>query len=143
MKVLLDTNIIVDVLQNRSPWYADGQKIFYAIAQKQITGCMTAKQAADLYNFSRKQFVGEENADKKARSVIARLFSLLELIDSLAADCRNALVRDNKDYEDAVLIESALRAGLDGIITRNEAHFLPSPVPILSPSELAAKLDSI
>ena len=83
MRVLLDTNVIVDVLQRREPWYVDGQIIFYAIANKQITGCITAKEAADIHFFSRKQFKGQEHVDAKARQVMAKLYALFELIDTL------------------------------------------------------------
>ena len=53
MKVLLDTNIIVDVLQKREPWFEAGEKIFLAVAGNLITGCVTAKELADIYYFSR------------------------------------------------------------------------------------------
>ena len=141
MRVLLDTNVIVDVLQRREPWFSDGQKIFYAIANKQIIGCITAKEAADIHFFSRKQFTGEENVDAKARQVISKLYALFELIDTLGIDCQNALAIENNDYEDAIMIESAVRAGLDGIVTRNPEHFKPSAIPVYSPSEFVNKLN--
>lgn len=143
MRVLLDTNVVVDVLQRREPWFADGQQIFYAVANKQIVGCITAKEAADLHFFSRKQFTGEENVDAKARQVMTKLYALFELIDTLGIDCQNAIAIDNKDYEDAIMIESAARAGLDAIITRNPEHFAPSTVPVYSPREFVAKLNEV
>ena len=141
MRVLLDTNIVVDVLQRREPWFADGKQIFYAIANKQIIGCITAKEAADIHFFSRKQFSGQENVDAKARQVMTKLYALFELIDTLCIDCQNALAIENNDYEDAIMIESAARAGLDGIVTRNPDHFHASAVPVYSPSEFAAMLN--
>ena len=141
MRALLDTNVIVDVLQHREPWFADGQKIFYAIAGKKITGCITAKEAADIYFFSRKQFTGQENVDAKARNVIARLYSLFELIDTLGIDCQNAIAIDNSDYEDAIMIESAKRAKIDCIITRNPDHFKAAAMPVYSPAEFTAMLE--
>ena len=140
MRVLLDTNVIVDVLQRREPWFSDGQKIFYAVANKQITGCITAKEAADIHFFSRKQFTGQENVDAKARQVMTKLYALFELIDTLGIDCQNAIAIENNDYEDAIMIESATRAGLDCIVTRNTEHFKVAPIPVYSPAEFAAKL---
>ena len=141
MRVLLDTNVIVDVLQRREPWCADGQTIFYAIANKQITGCITAKEAADIHFFSRKQFKGQEHVDAKGRQVMAKLYALFELIDTLGDDCKNALAVNNNDYEDAIMIESAVRSGSDCIITRNPEHFNVSPIPVYSPSEFLQKLN--
>ena len=142
MRVLLDTNVIVDVLQRREPWFPDGQTIFYAIANKQITGCFTAKQAADIHYFSRKQFTGQENVDAKARQVMTKLYALFELVDTLGIDCQNAIAIDNNDYEDAVMIESAVRSGLDCIVTRNPEHFSVSPIPVYLPSEFVQQLST-
>ena len=140
MRALLDTNVIVDVLQRREPWFSDGKKIFYAIANKQIIGCITAKEAADIHYFSRKQFTGQKNVDAKARQVMAKLYALFELIDTLAIDCQNAIAIENNDYEDAIMIESATRAGLDCIITKNPDHFKTAAISVYSPAEFVAGL---
>jgi predicted nucleic acid-binding protein len=135
MRAILDTNVVVDVLQRREPWFQDGAVIFRAIANKQVTGCLTAKQIADLHFFSRKQFKGEENVDARARQVVGKILSLFELIDTLGIDCQNALGVNNGDYEDAILIESAARAGVEYIVTRNPAHYKTSSVQVYSPAE--------
>ena len=142
MRALLDTNVIVDVLQRREPWFSDGQKIFYAIANKKIIGCITAKEAADIYFFSRKQFTGQKNVDAKARQVMTKLYALFELVDTLGIDCQNAIAIENNDYEDAIMIESAVRAGLDCIITRNPDHFKTDAIPVYSPAEFVANLSA-
>ena len=135
MRAILDTNVVVDVLQRREPWFQDGAVIFRAIANKRVTGCLTAKQIADLYFFSRKQFKGEENVDARARQVVGKILSLFEPIDTLGIDCQNALGINNGDYEDAILIESAARAGVEYIVTRNPAHYKASSVQVYSPAE--------
>ena len=135
MRAILDTNVVVDVLQRREPWFREGAVIFRAIATKQVTGCLTAKQIADIHFFSRKQFKGEENVDAKARQVIGKLLALFELIDTLGIDCQNALSINNGDYEDAILIESAARAGVDCIVTRNPAHYKGASVRVYAPDE--------
>lgn len=135
MRAILDTNVVVDVLQRREPWFQDGAVIFRAIANKQVTGCLTAKQIADLHFFSRKQFKGEENVDARARQVVGKILSLFELIDTLGIDCQNALGINNGDYEDAIMIESAARAGVEYIVTRNPAHYKTSSVQVYSPAE--------
>ena len=143
MKVLLDTNVIVDVLQSREPWYRQGQAIFLAVANREITGCITAKEAADIHFFSRKQFAGQENVDGKARDVLAKLFALFEVLDSLAEDCQNALGIDNGDYEDAMMMATASRSGVDYIVTRNAAHFETGSVPACSPEDFLTLLNQL
>ncbi len=139
MKVLIDTNVIIDVLQSREPWCRQGQEIFMAVANKKISGCITAKEAADIHFFSRKQFDGQENVDEKARTILAKLFALFEVLDSLAEDCQNALGIRNGDYEDAMMMETSSRSGVDCIITRNKTHFSGGSVPVYSPDEFLAR----
>ena len=105
MRVILDTNVLLDILQNRLPWAKDAIVIFRAIAGNKIEGCITAKQIADLHFFARKMFKGEENVDAKARQVISRLMGLFELIDTLGIDCQNALGINNSDYEDGHILK--------------------------------------
>ena len=135
MRATIDTNVIVDVLQKREPWFEAGSKIFIAIANRQITGCITAKQAADIHFFSRKQFKGQDNVDEKARQILSGLFSLFEVIDTLAVDCQDAIGINNNDYEDALMIASAQRAGVDCIVTRDSKHYCLSSVKVYSPDQ--------
>ena len=140
MRALLDTNIVVDVLQRREPWFQDGATIFRAIATNQVEGFLTAKQITDLHFFSRKQFKGEANVDQKARQVIGKLLAIFRLVDTLGVDCQNALGNDNGDYEDAILMESAARVGVDCIVTRNPDHFITSKIRVYSPEEFVARI---
>ena len=92
MKILLDTNVVLDVLQKRSPWFEDGKEIFLAVAANQIDGFVTAREVADIHFFSRKQFRGEENIDQKVRKIISGILAVIiplltiPLISKLAKD---------------------------------------------------------
>ena len=140
MKALLDTNVVLDVLQKRSPWFEDGKTIFLAAATKQIDGFITAKEAADIYFFSRKQFRGEDSIDKKVRKIMSGILALFDVVDTLGEDCQNALGIENNDYEDAIMISGAQRAGMDCIVTRNTEHFIQSPVPVYTPADFVKLL---
>lgn len=143
MRVLLDTNVIVDVLQKRQPWFASGKEIFTAAARQEIIGYITAKQASDLYFFACKQLRGEPEIDKKARKILNNLFSLFEIVDSKGIDCEKALLRENGDFEDAMLIESALREKIDCIVTRNLVHFQNVQMPVYDPESFVKMLRQI
>ena len=134
MRVLLDTNIIVDVLQRRDPWRKDGEKIFIAAALKQITACVTSKQIADIHYLTKKTLKGQKQADDLSKQIICKLLAFIELVDARAVDCQSAIGIDNDDFEDAMLITCAARESMDYIITRNSEHFAPSPVPAISPA---------
>lgn len=143
MKILLDTNIILDVLQQKEPWCNAGKEIFLSVAVKQYEGFITAKQAADIHFFARRQFRGEDHADEKARRILSGLFALFGIIDTLGEDCKSALTFPNNDYEDAILIASAERTHMDCIITRNPVHYKSSPVRILQPEEFLKFADGM
>ena len=140
MRVLLDTNIVVDVLQKRQPWFDSGKEIFTAAALQEITGYITAKQASDLYFFACKQLRGEPDIDKKARKILTNLFAIFEIIDAKGIDCEKAFLRENGDFEDAMLIESALREKIDCIVTRNLVHFQNAPLPVYDPESFVKLL---
>ena len=141
MRMLVDTNVIIDVLQNRQPWCEAGKKVFLAIANKQIIGCVTAKQIADIHYFSKKQFKEQENVDRKCRTVITKLLSLFELLDTLGIDCQDAIAFENNDYEDAIMISTATRSRVDGIITRDKSHYKSAPIPTYTTEEFLSKLN--
>lgn len=141
MRVLVDTNVIIDVLQQRMPWSDAGNRIFLAVANQMMSGCLTSKEIADIHFFSRKQFKGAENVDEQARTIVGKLMTLFEVLDTLGEDCKKALSIRNKDYEDAIMIATAEREHIDCIITRNPEHFNAAQVPVLSPEDFLAKHD--
>lgn len=143
MRALIDTNVIVDVLQQRQPWCETGNSIFVAAANNVITGCLTAKEIADIHFFSCKQFKGQENVEERARNIIGKLMSIFEVIDTLSVDCRTALGIENNDYEDAIMIASAQREDVDCIITRNPEHFKKSQIPVYSPDEFLKQAELV
>ena len=70
-----------------------------------------------------------------------RFCALFELSDTTAYDCINALDSDIKDYDDAVMAESAARSGMDCIVTRNTADYLFAKVAVYTPQEFLAMFD--
>ena len=141
MKVLLDTNVIVDVLQQREPWRQDGETIFIAAAMNEITACITAKQIADIHYMTKKLFKGQPYVDSLAKQVIGKLMAFMELEDTCAADCQAAMGINNNDFEDAMLMACAARESMDYIITRNEGHFKSSSVPVATPADFVKLLN--
>ena len=141
MRVLLDTNVIVDVLQQREPWREDGEAIFIAAAMNQITACVTAKQIADIHYMTKKLFKGQPHVDNLAKQIIGKLMSFMEIEDTCAADCQTAMGINNNDFEDAMLIACAVRESMSCIVTRNAEHFKGSCVPVVTPADFVRHLN--
>ena len=131
MRALIDTCIVIDVLQNREDFCDDAQKIFLAVANKRFVGFLSVKSVTDIYYLTHRHV----HSDKDTRAVLNTLFKLFEVIDTAGMDCRRALSSDISDYEDAIMVESAVRAGVDCIVTRNVKDYSKSPVPVYSPSD--------
>ena len=131
MRALIDTCIVIDALQSREGFYDDAQKIFLAVANKWLVGFLSAKSVTDIYYLTHRH----THSDKDTRTVLNTLFQLFELIDTAGMDCRRAISSDISDYEDAVMVESAVRTGVDCIVTRNIKDYNQSPVPIYLPSD--------
>lgn len=133
MNVLVDTCVIIDALQSREPFSQDAEALFLAVANRRCTGCITASSITDIYYLTRKSL----HSGAEAKRVLGILFSLFEILDTCGIDCRKALASDTADYEDAVMIESAARAGVDCIVTRNTRDYVGAPMPVYSPSAFA------
>lgn len=138
MRALLDTCVVVDVLQRRDPFYHDAYKVFLAVANRHVDGFLTAKSLTDIYYLTHR-FTHD---DKKTRKVLSTLLIPFELLDTAGIDCRKAISSDISDFEDAVMVESALRANMDCIVTRNGKDYAKSPIPVYSPSELLALVET-
>ena len=136
MRAMIDTCVIVDVLQSREPFCESGQKIFLLAANERFTGCISAKSATDIYYLSHRL----THDGKRSREILEKLFELFEVVDTTGEDCRRALASPVGDYEDAVLAESAVRASLDCVVTRNGRDFKHAPIPVLTPEEFLKKL---
>lgn len=136
MKALVDTCIIVDTLQSREPFTADAQTIFLHAANKRFEGFITAKTSTDIYYLTHRY----THSDKDTCKILSSLYLLFDMLDTMGIDCRKAISSDLSDFGDAVMVEMALRAGMDCIVTRNIKDYSKSLIPVYPPSEFLALL---
>ncbi len=130
MKVVLDTNVVLDLLLNRAPFADAAATIFHQIEAGKYPACVCATTITTLHYLARK-VVG----DSAARQHIGQLLTLLELAPMNHIVIAQALHSPLKDFEDAVLAQSAYAVGAHAIITRNGSDFVGSPLQIYSPQE--------
>lgn len=135
MKVLLDTNVVLDAITAREPWKDAAQQIILLVAEEKIEGFITANCLTDIYYIARKSL-----SDTDAREALRNLFLIFNVVDLCGADCQDALNLEMDDYEDAVASICARKAGVECIITRDE-DFLKSnsKPPITSPQAFLEK----
>lgn len=137
MRAVIDTCVIMDAIQNREPFAEDAKAIFRAAANKWFTACITAKSAADIYYLTHRC----THSDKDTRAILMKLFILFDVLDTAGMDARRAISSNISDYEDAVMIETAIREEADCIVTRNTKDYSLSPIPVYSPADFLKLLE--
>ncbi|MDR1922062.1 MAG: PIN domain-containing protein [Candidatus Adiutrix sp.] len=136
MKVLLDTNVIMDALQERRPFDMEAEEILKRGQDGEIDILFTANAATDIfYLYSKARGV------KSAHTAIEFLLNTYGVVDITHGDCLGALKIPIEDFEDALAAECARKAGVDYIVTRDDKfQGGTSPVTAISPAALLEKL---
>jgi predicted nucleic acid-binding protein len=131
MKVLLDTNVVLDAVASREPFREAAEEIFMLAAEEQIDGFITANSITDVHLIARKSLT-----DAIVRDSLGYLFMVFSVIDVLGVDCELALDFPVSDYEDALLALCAGNAEIDYIITR-DSDFLgyADMLPVILPDD--------
>lgn len=135
MKVLIDTNIILDVLCKRPAFYEDSAKIFKLCEVKKISGVISALSIPNIMYILRKEL----DADK-TREILDSLLLIFSVADLKADDLKKAADMRFKDYEDAIQSACATRIKANYIVTRNIKDFSESKVTAIKPAELLDRI---
>lgn len=134
MKILIDTNVILDVLIDRKEFVEDAVKVLKFCEIKRVEGYVSAMTFPNLVYIMRKQLKREE-----VKEVVERLCLLLFVAELQAEDIRRAAALEIADYEDALQCAQAMRIKADFIITRNIKDFKNSAVPALTPGAFLSR----
>ena len=137
MKILLDTNIVLDVLMDRMPFADAATELFSKVEDGTIIGYLCVTTITTVYYLAAKT-VGAP----RAREEIKKLLSLFEVAPVNRPVLESALIADFSDFEDALIHEAACHAGAEAIVTRNQKDFKKSRIPVYSSEELAKILTS-
>ena len=135
MVLLIDANIILDVLLNRSEFVKDSSLIWKLCETEKAKGYLSSLTFANLVYIMRKQLDPEKIGD-----VFRKLNLIFEFVDFSVSDLTRAVEMKWPDFEDAVQSVTADRVHADYIITRNVRVFSASRVIAFTPSELLARI---
>jgi len=131
VRVLFDTNVILDVLLARAPHVAPATALLDRVATKTLDGLLGATTLTTIHYLATKA-VGARAAQGHIRTLLA----LFEVAPVTRAVLTDALELDLADYEDAVLHEAARHAGADAIVTRDPKGFAQARLKRYAPEEL-------
>jgi predicted nucleic acid-binding protein len=134
-RVLLDTDVILDVLLDRPQFVDQAGALWEAHEQGKIEGHISAITPVNVFYIARKLKDAET-----ARLAVSRLIGTFRVCTVNHAVLRQATQLLLSDYEDAVQLASAMTWQLDAIITRNLGDYQQSPLPVFSPADFLTKL---
>ncbi|MEH1868645.1 MAG: PIN domain-containing protein [Nostoc sp.] len=139
MRVLIDTNIILDYLLDREPFLQDAKALFNLIDSGQVVGYVTATTLTDIFYIARRQTQSVE----LARQAVSTILAVLVICSVNRAILEAAFASGLADFEDAVQIYCAVAQSLDAIITRDLQGFSNSAIPVLSVRQLLEQLGPV
>ena len=136
MKVMLDLNVLVDVLQRREPFFAASAKVCDLVHSRKIAGVVPSHAVTTVF------YLVEKHAARViAETALDWMLSLFDVASEDKTTFRVAKSLKFRDFEDAAVAATAQSAGCDFIVTRNIADFFVSPVKAMSPEELIAMIE--
>ena len=138
-KLLLDTNVVVDFLNQREPEFEQARKLFICGKIGEFSLWISTSQATDLV------YILSDGGKKKAvEQTLARLREVRTFVNVYpvsASDIDTMLATSWSDPEDALLVEIALQIHADAIISSDKDLFKIDAIPVLSPTEFFASLE--
>lgn len=136
MKLMIDTNVLLDVLLERSEFYEKSKAVLDLCESKKILGFVSASSITDIFYLVRRALRDTDETYK----VIGALLNIVGVLNVTTEDINRAFLRHAKDFEDCLLAESAKSNKCVGIVTRDKKDFQDFEIELYSPEEIILKL---
>lgn len=133
MKVLFDTNVVIDIA-GKTDWFLDSYASYDVALLRKFDTCIAASSTTDIVYVLHRRGMSTKDSTNQLPS----LFFMFDVLDVTKSDCLRAYENGMTDYEDALIAECCARNSVDCIVTRNKKDFTASPVPALTPQEFLA-----
>ena len=131
MRVLIDTNVVLDFLQEREPFVDDAAKLFEKIDTGEVERLIAATTVTNIYYIVRKAA-----GLIAAQDAIAQILMDLHICAVDRGILEQAIALNFQDFEDAVQCACAMAHGVDAIVTRDASGFVSAGISVVSPGEL-------
>ena len=138
MRVLLDTDVSLDFVLERQPFFVEAKQIFLSLAQGAFTGYLSAVTPINIFYVARK-----EHGAEKTRQAITDLLTAVEICQLDEKILREALASPISDFEDATQHGCAIENNLDALVTRNLKDYKNATLAVYSPTDFLAHLKTL
>jgi predicted nucleic acid-binding protein len=135
LKVLFDLNVILDVLQERQPFFSTSASLLACVETGTIEGYLAAHSIATLF-----YLIQKDKSAAQARASITNLMQFMKIAPVDQTTVEQALNLDYRDFEDALQMISAVQCKVDYLVTRNKKDFQPALLPVAQPSDVLSVL---
>ena len=137
MRIFLDTNVVLDILMRREPFFGDSARVVYLCESGEHIGGLTTLSACNIAYALRKQLGSQQTV-----RVLRSLFDIVEPIATSVQSLRLSLANPSIDLEDTIQAKCASEWHADIIVTRDKTGFADAVTPVLSPHEFLVRSDS-
>ena len=130
-KILIDTNVLLDYLLEREPFFDDAKKVILSCTEGNIKGCIVAHSISNMFFILRKDYTAKER-----REILFNLCTIFNIEGIDKAKLLSGLANEDfSDFEDCLQMECAKSYGAEYIVTRNVADYSTSEIKAILPSE--------
>ena len=136
MRILVDTNVILDVLLAREPHLRDSAAVMSRVESGDVAGWLCATTITTIF-----YLVAKAGSTNTAMAQVRKLLALFEIAPVNRPVLETAITLGFADFEDAVLHEAARQVDAKAIVSRNTSHFKNAELPVYTPAELLEILD--
>jgi predicted nucleic acid-binding protein len=137
VKLLLDTNVLLDVLAKRDPWYDHSATVLSLAESEEIQGFLAAHSVSTLFYLSARHL-----GNRRATSVLVELLRVLTVAPLDHDTILRGLALGWSDFEDALQMLSGINVDADYLVTRNPGDFTAASLSVVTPTELLALLSA-
>lgn len=132
MRLMIDTNIILDVLLEREPFYMYSKAVLELCEGRKINGFISASTATDIFYLVRKALQSTDEAYK----ALGNILNIVKILTVTNDDVNSAFIQRAHDFKDCLLATCAKSNKCDGIVTRNKKDFLTFGITLYNPEEI-------
>ena len=137
MRLLLDTNVVLDVILARAPWAAEAAALMAVVEAGRVEGFVAGHTITTVH-----YIVARSAGRQVAATAVSDLLRIAGVVPMEAGDFHHAIVLGLADYEDAAQAAACLKVGADFLVTRNAKDYRGAPVAPRSAGEVLALLEA-
>lgn len=132
MRLMIDTNIFLDVLARQEPFYEHSKAVLELCEKRKVQGFLSASSVTDIFYLIHHRL----HSTDQAYQALGSILDIAKVLTVTNEDVLNAYLTRASDFEDCLLATCAKSNKCDAIVTRNKKDFLTFGIALLSPEEL-------